>query len=54
MDQNKYNNIYNAMNSNYSYQTYYVNSISNNHSNSTITQEQFNSVKDDILKYINK
>ena len=50
MDENKYNNIYNAMNSNQSYQTYYINNISNNYSNSTITQQQFNFIKDDLIK----
>ena len=56
MDENKYRNIYNAMNSNYSYQTYYINSTTtnNNHSNYTISQEKFNSIKQDIQKYINK
>jgi len=54
MDDNKYQNIYNAMNSNYSYQTYYINSISNNYSNHTISQEKFNYIKQDIQKYINK
>ena len=54
MDENKYNNIYNAMSSNQSYQTYYINNISNNYSNSTITQQQFNFIKDDLIKYINK
>ena len=52
MDENKYRNIYNAMNSNYSYQNYYINSITKNHS--TISQEKFNSIKDDLYKYINK
>ena len=52
MDENKYRNIYNSMNSNYSYQTYYINSI-NSH-NSTITQQQYNSIKDDLIKYMNK
>jgi len=54
MDENKYRNIYNSMNNNYSYQTYYINSISNNYQNSTITQEQYNSIKDDLIKYMNK
>ena len=54
MDENKYNNIYNSMNSNQSYQTYYINNISNNYSNSTITQQQFNFIKDDLIKYMNK
>jgi len=54
MDQNKYRNIYNSINDNYSYQTYYINSISNNYQNSTITQEQYNSIKDDLMKYMNK
>jgi hypothetical protein len=54
MDENKYRNIYNAMNDNYSYQTYYINSISNNSHNSTITQQQFYSIKDDLIKYMNK
>jgi len=54
MDENKYSNIYNAMSSNQSYQTYYINNISNNYSNSTITQQQFNFIKDDLIKYMNK
>jgi hypothetical protein len=54
MDENKYRNIYNAMNSDYSYQTYYINSTYNNTQNSTITKQQYNSIKDDIIKYINK
>jgi len=54
MDENKYRNIYNAMNDNYSYQTYYINSMSNNYQNYTITQEQYNSIKDDLIKYMNK
>jgi hypothetical protein len=53
MDENKYQNIYNAMNNNYSYQTYYINSM-DNYSNYTISQEKFNSIKDDLHKYINK
>ena len=52
MDQNKYQSIYNAINSNYSYQHYYINSTYNNYS--TISQENFYSIKDDIIKYINK
>lgn len=52
MDQNKYKNIYNAMNSNYSYQNYYINTTTNYQS--TISQEKFNSIKEDIYKYINK
>ena len=54
MDENTYRNIYNSMNSNYSYQTYYINSMSNNYQNSTITQEQYSSIKDDLMKYMNK
>ena len=54
MDENKYRNIYNAMNDNYSYQTYYINSTNSNHQNSTITQQQFYSIKDDLIKYMNK
>ena len=54
MDQNKYRNIYNAMNDNYSYQTYYINSTYNTSQNSTITQQQFYSIKDDLIKYMNK
>ena len=55
MDENKYRNIYNAMNNNYSYQTYYINSTQNTQSqNSIISQQSFNSIKDDIFKYINK
>jgi hypothetical protein len=54
MDQNKYRNIYNSINDNYSYQTYYINSISNNYQNSTITQEQYYSIKEDLMKYMNK
>jgi hypothetical protein len=54
MDENKYRNIYNAMNSNQSYQTYYINSTCTNYQNSTITQHQFNFIKDDLIKYMNK
>ena len=54
MDENKYRNIYKSMNDNYSYQMYYINSTSNNYQNSTITQEQYNSIKDDLIKYMNK
>lgn len=54
MDENKYRNIYNAMNDNYSYQTYYINSTSNYYQYSTITQQQYNSIKDDLNKYMNK
>ena len=54
MDENKYRNIYNSMNSNQSYQTYYINSTCNNYQNSTITQQQFNFIKDDLIKYMNK
>ena len=54
MDENKYSNIYNAMNSNYSYQSYYINSTHNYHQSSTITQEQYNYIKDDLIKYMNK
>ena len=54
MDENKYRNIYNAMNSNYSYQTYYINSICDSSQNSTITQQQYNFIKDDMIKYMNK
>ncbi len=54
MDENKYRNIYNSINNNYSYQTYYINSTSNNYLNSTITQEQYYSIKDDLMKYMNK
>ncbi len=54
MDHNTYRNIYNAMNSNYSYQTYYINSTSNNCQNNIISQEQYNSIKDDLIKYMNK
>jgi len=54
MDENKYRNIYNSMNSNQSYQTYYINSISDYSQNSTITQQQYNFIKDDMIKYMNK
>jgi hypothetical protein len=54
MDENKYRNIYNSMNDNYSYQTYYIDSTSNYSQNSTITQEQYNFIKDDLIKYMNK
>ncbi len=54
MDENIYRNICNAMNSNYSYQLYYINSTCNNSQYSTITQQQFNHIKDDLMKYINK
>ena len=52
MDQNMYRNLYNSINSNYSYLNYYTNSSYNNYS--TISQENFYSIKDDIIKYINK
>ena len=54
MDENNYRNIYNAMNSNYSYQTYYINSTHNYPQNSTITHQQFNSIRDDLIRYMNK
>jgi hypothetical protein len=54
MDENKYRNLYNAMNSNQSYQTYYINSTSNNPQNQSITQQQFDFIKDDLIKYMNK
>jgi len=54
MDENKYRNIYKSMNDNYSYQMYYINSTSNNYQNNLISQEQYNSIKDDLMKYMNK